>query len=128
MKRCAFLSMDCLDDFVCYDDLALPPLRARGWHVDTVSWRAQGVDWDTFQLVVIRSPWDYHKDWCGFLRVLDAIDRSQARLENSLSVVRWNLEKTYLRDLQIRGTRIVPTIWCERLTPFNLKTLFVNLT
>ncbi|MGH9948226.1 MAG: ATP-grasp domain-containing protein, partial [Pyrinomonadaceae bacterium] len=33
------------------------------------------------------------------------------RLENPLEIVRWNLDKRYLREMEQRGARIVPTIW-----------------
>lgn len=113
LRRCAFLSTDDLDGFVVYDQLAIPPLERRGWSVDTVSWRSRDVDWSAYEVVVIRSPWDYQSEPNAFLDVLAAIDRSPARLENALAVVRWNLAKTYLRQLEERGVRVVPTRWFD---------------
>jgi glutathione synthase/RimK-type ligase-like ATP-grasp enzyme len=115
VPACAFLSTDRLDEFVVYDALAVGPLEALGWTVETVPWRADA-DWGAFDAVVIRSPWDYQDDPDAFLAVLEAIDASGARLENGLDVVRWNLEKTYLRDLEARGVRTVPTEWGAGLT------------
>jgi len=111
MKRCAFLSMDSLDDFVCYDHLLHQPLEVLGWSVDTLSWRTTDTDWNDYEAVIIRSPWDYQQDAGAFLRLLEAIDRSSARLENALSLVRWNIDKRYLRDLEQAGIAIVPTVW-----------------
>ncbi len=111
-KRCAFLSMDNPDDFVIDDELAYEPLRRLQWEVETVSWRAQ-VNWDLFDLVIIRSPWDYQNAPDEFLRVLDKITHSSAELQNPLPLVRWNLDKRYLRDLETRGIPIVPTCWGE---------------
>ena len=51
------------------------------------------------------------------------IDR-RVPLENPLSLVRWNVDKTYLRDLDARGVPIVPTVWRERLAPGGLGPLF----
>lgn len=116
MRRCAFLTTDCLDGFVTYDRLLHEPLARRGWAVAEVPWRADA-DWGTYEAVVIRSPWDYQRDPDAFLDVLDAIDRSAARLENPLGLVRWNLRKTYLRDLEARGLPVVPTRWLDRLPP-----------
>ena len=112
-RRCAFLSTDSLEDYVVNDALAIPAIERRGWSVDTVSWRSKQVDWNDYELVVIRSPWDYQSAPEAFLQVLETIDRSSAQLENPLSIVRWNLVKTYLRDLQRRGACIVPTQWFE---------------
>ncbi len=115
MKHCAFLSMDGLEDFVCYDHLLHAPLAERGWVVDTIPWRRRGVDWNRYDAVLIRSPWDYQQDAGAFLKLLEDIDASSARLENALSLVRWNIRKDYLRDLEQAGITIVPTRWAETL-------------
>jgi glutathione synthase/RimK-type ligase-like ATP-grasp enzyme len=115
MKRCAFLSMDSLDDFVCYDHLLHQPLAERGWSVDTLPWRHPDIDWDTYDAVLIRSPWDYQQDADAFIKLLERIEASSARLENSLELVKWNIRKTYLRDLEQAGIDIVPTLWAEGL-------------
>lgn len=103
--------MDDMGHYVADDDLAIAPLGALGWDVATVSWRDGAVDWNAFEIVVIRTPWDYQRSPADFLEVLAKIDSSSARLENPLDVVKWNLDKRYLRDLEDRGLRIVPTIW-----------------
>jgi glutathione synthase/RimK-type ligase-like ATP-grasp enzyme len=110
MKRCCFLSMDDMAGYVSDDELAVEPLASLGWHVETVSWRDRGVDWSRFDLVVIRTTWDYQKYPDEFIATLERIDTA-TRLENSLDVVGWNLDKRYLRELYSRGVRIVPTIW-----------------
>ncbi len=122
MPTCAFLTTDDLSGFVTYDHETVAPLRDRGWEVTFVPWRADA-DWDAFDLVVIRSPWDYQDDPDAFLAVLETVDRSAARLENPLAVVRWNLRKTYLRDLEAAGVRIVPTAWGTGLTAETLAAL-----
>ncbi|MFZ0428349.1 MAG: hypothetical protein WAO20_09550 [Acidobacteriota bacterium] len=124
MPHCAFLTMDTLEDFVCDDELAVGPLARLGWNVEFVSWRQRDTDWDRFDLVVIRSTWDYQKDPALFLSVLESIERSRARLENPLSLVRWNLRKTYLKELQGRGVEIVPTRWCRGVDPDRLASLY----
>ena len=122
MPVCAFLTTHDLTDFVTYDHDAVAPLESRGWRVTFVPWRAEA-DWDAYDLVVIRSPWDYQDDPDAFLSVLESVDCSAARLENPLGVVRWNLRKTYLRDLEASGVRIVPAAWETGPTPERLATL-----
>lgn len=112
-KPIAFLTMDCLDGFVAYDELAKPPLIERGWTVLDVSWRAPHADWDAFEAVIVRTPWDYHTDSAAFLQCVDAIERSSAHLLNPADVIRWNIDKRYLRDLQQHRLQIVPTRWIE---------------
>ena len=126
-KRCAFLTMDSLDDFFAYDQLTYRPLANLGWEVDEISWRDEEACWDDYDLVVIRSPWDYQSDPERFVKVLQNIDRSEARLENNLQVVLWNINKTYLRDLESRGVTIVPTKWLSPLTRDGLEQAFAEL-
>lgn len=123
MKPIAFLTMDSMHGFFAYDHLALPYLASRGCQVDMVSWRKSDVCWNDYSMVVIRSPWDYQQDPRAFLQVLRQIEGSTAKLENDLNVVTWNLQKTYLRDLQERGVTIVPTTWLTGLTPERLQQL-----
>ncbi len=111
MRRVCFLSTDNLDGYTFDDDLAIGPLEALGWNVDTISWHERGVDWNDYKAVVIRTTWDYQHHADEFLNVLAKIEASNARLENPLDIVRWNLSKTYLREMEERGCPIVPTLW-----------------
>ncbi len=106
--------MDNLAGYVSDDELAIKPLEKLGWIVETVSWRDKTVDWNDFVAVIIRTTWDYQKFPAEFLEVLREIDASNARLENSLKIVERNLSKTYLRELESNGIKIVPTIWDEK--------------
>lgn len=105
--------MDDMAGYVSDDELAIAPLAEIGWDVSTISWRDKTVDWNDFEIVVIRTPWDYQNDPDPFLDVLRKIDTSNARLENPLSIIEWNLDKRYLRDMESKGVTIVPTIWGE---------------
>jgi len=114
MKKCAFLSLDETGDFVIDDEHAIEPLQELGWEVSTVSWRQTDRPWSDFDVVIIRSTWDYWNDVPTFLDTLAKIDR-ETRLANRLELVHWNLAKTYLRDLQKKGIGIVPTLWADSL-------------
>lgn len=127
MPLCAFLTMDNLDEFEVYDELLLEPLAELGWSVDMVSWRAKEVDWNRYEAVIIRSPWDYQQDAKRFMQVLRDIDASSARLENPLSLVKWNIDKAYLRELEDQGILIVPTLWRNQLQPEGLDHAFKTL-
>ena len=115
LKHCAILSMDQLDDFESYDDLLDEPLANIGWKTRTVSWRDNSIDWNQFDVVVIRSTWDYQDDPDLFIQQLKRIDQSSARLENPLELVLWNINKTYLKELEQKGSCIVPTLWGKSL-------------
>ncbi len=109
-KTVAFLVMDDMGDFVTDFDLSIGPLAEFGWQVETVPWRS-APDWSRFDAVYICTPWDYPQHADEFAQVLDAINASGAALCNALSTVQWNLDKSYLRDVEVRGDRIVPSSW-----------------
>jgi hypothetical protein len=124
MRQCAFLTMDSLDGYISEgDEVAYAPLRTLGWEVEAVPWRRQGVDWGRFDAVVIRTTWDYHEAPEAFVSVLEQVKRSGTPLENALDLVLWNMNKTYLRDLERRGITIVPTIWGSDIGPVDQQTI-----
>ncbi len=116
MKKCAFLTLDETGDFVIDDEHAIKPLSILGWQVSTLSWRQTRCAWSDFDIVIIRSTWDYWNDVPAFLDTLEIIER-ETLLANRLDLVRWNLAKTYMRDLQQKGIGIVPTLWAGSLQP-----------
>jgi glutathione synthase/RimK-type ligase-like ATP-grasp enzyme len=69
------------------------------------------VDWSAFAAVVLRSCWDYHRRPAEFQRWLTRLDAQRVRLWNPTSVVRWNMDKHYLRDLAAYGVAIPATAW-----------------
>jgi glutathione synthase/RimK-type ligase-like ATP-grasp enzyme len=64
------------------------------------------LDWAGFDLVVLRSTWDYAERRDAFL----AWAGSLPRVLNSLPVLEWNTDKQrYLTDLAAAGVSVVPT-------------------
>ena len=124
MVRIAFLTMDSLDDFVSYDALVVKCLAARGIVVDDISWRSSTANWDDYDLVVIRSPWDYQHSVDAFMNVLATIDASSATLLNPIDVVRWNVRKTYLQQMHDQGVSIVPTHFVPSPTVAQIREMF----
>jgi hypothetical protein len=58
-------------------------------------WDDPAVDWAAFDLVVVRSTWDYQRRRDEFL----AWARSVPRLANPAEVLEWNTDKRYLAEL-----------------------------
>lgn len=104
--------MDSLDGFVTDDHLALLELERRGWRVTEAPWR-RPQDWSAYDIVVVRSTWDYQHAPEAFSSMLRTIGRSGTRLENPVELMTWNLDKRYLEDLRSRGVPVVPTCWLD---------------
>ncbi|HXW09649.1 MAG TPA: hypothetical protein VD737_03485 [Steroidobacteraceae bacterium] len=97
-------------------DEDMPPLveafRRLGARVATPSWDAPDVDWSRFDLVLLRSTWDYVERLDEFLAWADACGRC-TRLFNPAAVVAWNTDKHYLAELHAAGVAVVPTRFAE---------------
>jgi glutathione synthase/RimK-type ligase-like ATP-grasp enzyme len=90
------------------DDLPLLPAFAdAGVDASPQVWDDAGVDWSAFDLVVLRSPWDYTLRHEEFL----AWARGVPRLANPADVLAWNTDKRYLAQLAEAGVPVVPTTW-----------------
>ena len=88
-----------------------------------VPWDDPGFEPASVAAIVLGTAWDYAARADLFLDRLRSFAES-TRLFNPLPLVRWNLEKTYLRALEQRGARIVPTRWCERADPAAIEAAF----
>ncbi|MBT8069273.1 MAG: hypothetical protein KJO80_02465 [Gammaproteobacteria bacterium] len=122
--RCAFLTMDDTEGWSIDAGLCIPHLETLGWRVDWIPWRRPDVNWDSYDLVYTAAPWDYPDNAVEFMQVIEAVAGSTAALVNPAELVRWNVAKTYLRDLQSRGIAIVPSQWYERFVQQDLPAWF----
>ncbi len=92
--------------------LLLEQLRKREVHATAAVWDDPAVLWDSFDAVVLRSTWDYAGKWTSFRRWIDEVGKVTT-LVNPAPVLRWNLDKRYLRHLSEAGVPVVPTQWIE---------------
>jgi glutathione synthase/RimK-type ligase-like ATP-grasp enzyme len=92
--------------------LLLGALADHGAHAETVDWDDLSVDWGLFDLVVIRSTWNYTDHLADFLAWTERVDAGTT-LANDAGVVHWNTDKRYLADLADAGVPIVPTTFVE---------------
>ncbi|MCG5454399.1 hypothetical protein PSH03_003556 [Micromonospora sp. PSH03] len=107
--RVALVTCSDLADLDPDDRLVLAPLAARGVAVQTVIWDDSDVDWSSYDLVVLRSPWDYALRRDEFVSWAATVPT----LVNPADVVRWNTDKRYLAELSAAGVPTVPTSWIE---------------
>lgn len=111
--ECAIATCSQLPDLDPDDRLLGEALTALGARVSAKVWSDPTVDWTTADVCVVRSTWDYHKQFTAFDRWIDAVSTTTCLL-NPAHVIRWNSHKFYLRDLERRGVPVVPTLWVKR--------------
>lgn len=106
-------------DLTADDQQLATALRQHGAVVEGVVWNDPSANWAAYDVVVLRSVWDYHHRPEDFQAWLQHIAR-QTRLWNPPALVRWNMQKTYLRDLAQQGIHILPTRWFSKGEAVNL--------
>ncbi|HEV7178230.1 MAG TPA: hypothetical protein VGN11_00050, partial [Candidatus Baltobacteraceae bacterium] len=95
------------------DDRILEGFLREHARVEAVIWNDEDVDWSAFDLCVIRSTWDFHLFPADFRAWIDRIEH-QTRCINAPGLVRWNMHKRYLLELDARNIPIVPTALLSR--------------
>ncbi len=87
-------------------------LEKRGLTVARTNWDNPAYDWSQTHFAVFRTTWDYFDRFQEFSTWLDRISK-QTKLINPLPLVQWNIDKHYLRDLELAGIHIPPTLFIE---------------
>ena len=97
--------------------LLLVALRERGVDAEAVVWDARpDGGWGRFDLVVVRSTWDYTFALERFLAWTRAIG---PRLLNSPDTIAWSADKRYLLDLAEAGIPVIATELLVAGAPFD---------
>ncbi|HLA99964.1 MAG TPA: hypothetical protein VJO14_01140 [Bacteroidota bacterium] len=113
MKNVAIVTCKVLPEPDPDQELLLGALRGAGCTTDLLPWDDPSSDPAAYDLCVLHSCWDYHKYPGSFLRWINRASK-ESRLVNPAEVVRWNHHKTYLRDLESAGVRVISTEWFNR--------------
>lgn len=111
--RVALVTCRALPDLSDDDQHVLPPLAARGIVGEPVIWNDPTARWSAYDMVVIRSAWDYYHQPAAFAAWVDRLDEAGVPLWNTPRIVRANLDKRYLASLADAGVPIVPTVYVE---------------
>ncbi len=111
MPKIAVATYDKLPDLTFNDQLLIPIFRENGYTVSPEIWDDSEVDWSSFDIVLIRSTWDYYLKPVEFKNWISQFINSKTRLINSAEMVLKNSHKFYLKELAEKGVNIIPTIF-----------------
>lgn len=126
MMRVALATYAELPQLAADDRLLRRTLSERGHRADAVVWDDPDVAWQDYDLIVVRSCWDYHLRPDAFRAWISRLEALGAPLWNPPELLRWNLDKRYLLDLAARGIPVVPTVYLERGTTTDLVALLAE--
>ncbi len=122
-KRIAFVTSSVKPDFAGNDIPVVDCLKSAGTEVQPLPWDVDTAEWNSFDLVVIRSCWNYHHHPEKFMRWIDRMEEQKVKMFNPLKIARWNLHKGYLKDLELKGILLPETIWLNKGSKASLSSL-----
>lgn len=126
MHRIGILTCQRLPQLAPEDQVLIPLFARHGLIAEPVVWNAPGINWNQYDLLLIRSIWDYYLEPVAFDAWLNMIDEKKIRMMNPLSVVRYNKHKFYLRDFMENGVDIIPTLFSSHSAPVSYEQLLAS--
>lgn len=108
------------------DQLVQDALDNYGLKTLRISWDDAFFDWSTTKYIIFRSTWDYFNRFPEFSKWLSKVTKKTTLL-NSEDIIRWNIDKHYLLDLQKKGIHIAKTHFIETGTNTTLAKLHLDL-
>lgn len=106
------------------DDKLLYFLKEKGLTIDLVIWNNPHINWEDYQVAILKSPWDYFDLIEDFYTWLDLLVTKKVKLLNPVNVVRWNSDKRYLKEIEAAGLKIIPSIFINKQNHLSLKHFF----
>lgn len=111
MPKIAFATCSELPNLTENDRLLIPIFEANGYTISAEIWDNSEVDWAIYDVVLIRSTWDYYLKPEEFKNWISKFVNSRTQLINSPEIVMKNSHKFYLKELSENGIGIIPTIF-----------------
>lgn len=102
------------------DGLLQNELERQGISSVRVDWARKDVDWSQYKCVVFRTTWDYFDRFEEFSQWLSAVSK-QTKLCNPYSIIKWNMDKHYLKDLESKGIPVTPSRFVEKGNTVNIE-------
>lgn len=95
-----------------------------GLELVELDWRAPISAFAGLPLVLLGTVWDYQDSEAAFLERLEELAALGIAVCNPASMVRWNIDKAYLRDLAAAGVATIPTLWPDDPTGADIAAAF----
>lgn len=103
---------DYIQNILTEDQLLTTALEKRGLRVHRTNWDNPDFDWTETRYIVFRTTWDYFERFTEFSAWLEQVSK-KTKLINPLALLRWNMDKHYLLDLQKKGIPIPNTLFIK---------------
>jgi glutathione synthase/RimK-type ligase-like ATP-grasp enzyme len=112
MVKIGILTYEKLPQLADDDQLLLAAFSRRGVLATPLIWSQD--TGEKFDLILIRTPWDYFLRQQEFGLWLAGRAQSGTRFLNDVRVIRWNIHKFYLEELAAEGLPVVETVFVRQ--------------
>ena len=102
-----------IQNILLEQELLKSAFEAQGLKVDITYWDNPSYEWQQTKSVLFRTVWDYFERFDEFWDWLEQV-KTKTRLINSYELIKWNIDKHYLRDLKNNDIQVVPTYFADR--------------
>lgn len=104
---------DYIQNILTEDNLLKEALENLGLTVLRKDWADPRFDWSSTRSIIFRTTWDYFDRSTEFKAWLQEVEQKVFSF-NPFSIIKWNMDKWYLKDLKEKGVRIVETQYIRR--------------
>ena len=102
-----------IQNILLEQELLKSAFEAQGLKVDIAYWDNPTYEWQETKSVFFRTIWDYFERFDEFWEWLEQV-KTKTRLINSYELIKWNIDKHYLKDLSSWGIETVPTYFADK--------------
>ncbi|MFD0939357.1 ATP-grasp domain-containing protein [Pedobacter boryungensis] len=110
------------------DDSLLRFLKSKNLNIQKVIWNDPQVNWECYDIAILKSPWDYFDLITDFYQWLESLKNKNVKLLNPIDIVKWNADKHYLQDIEKAGLKVTPSIFIDKGQKINLQDYFEKLS
>ncbi|OAB28928.1 hypothetical protein SAMN05444395_102338 [Flavobacterium fryxellicola] len=118
--KIALLTCEKLPDLNPEDQKIIPALAQHNIESSAVIWSDKNVIWTDFDYLIFRNTWDYFEKEAEFKLWLDHIEKLGIKTLNPIKVIKQNIHKFYLREMQQQGIAILPTLFIDKTDHLDL--------
>ena len=102
-----------IQNILLEQELLKSAFEAQGLKVDITYWDNPTYEWQETKSVLFRTIWDYFERFDEFWDWLEQV-KTKTRLINSYELIKWNIDKHYLKDMSSWGIETVPTYFADK--------------
>ena len=102
-----------IQNILLEQELLKSAFEGQGLKVDITYWDNPSYEWHQTKSVLFRTVWDYFERFNEFWEWLEQV-KTKTRLINSYELIKWNIDKHYLKDISSWGIETVPTYFADK--------------